>query len=53
MKEFIKAYVADGKVKVNNANVVKTDVKCLNGVIHVIDKVILPPEKKNVTDKAK
>ena len=42
----IRIKVADGKVKVNNANVVKTDVKSLNGVIHVIDKVILPPEKK-------
>lgn len=33
-------------VKVNNANVVKTDIECTNGVIHVIDSVILPPEKK-------
>jgi uncharacterized surface protein with fasciclin (FAS1) repeats len=30
------------KVKVDNANVVKTDVECENGVIHVIDAVILP-----------
>jgi uncharacterized surface protein with fasciclin (FAS1) repeats len=29
-------------VKVNNANVVKTDIACSNGVIHVIDSVILP-----------
>jgi len=29
-------------VKVNGANVVKTDIECTNGVIHVIDKVILP-----------
>jgi uncharacterized surface protein with fasciclin (FAS1) repeats len=42
----IRIKVADGKVKVNGANVVKTDVKCSNGVIHVIDKVILPPKKK-------
>lgn len=34
--------VADGKVKVDNANVVKTDIECDNGVIHVIDSVILP-----------
>ena len=38
--------VKDGKVKVNKANVVKTDIACKNGVIHVIDAVILPPEKK-------
>jgi uncharacterized surface protein with fasciclin (FAS1) repeats len=29
-------------VKVNGANVVKADIECSNGVIHVIDKVILP-----------
>ncbi len=29
-------------VKVNGANVIKTDIGCTNGVIHVIDKVILP-----------
>jgi uncharacterized surface protein with fasciclin (FAS1) repeats len=27
---------------VNNAKVVKADIKASNGVIHVIDKVILP-----------
>ena len=31
-----------GKVKVDNANVVKTDIVCTNGVIHVIDSVIMP-----------
>jgi uncharacterized surface protein with fasciclin (FAS1) repeats len=29
-------------VKVDGASVVKTDVECTNGVIHVIDSVILP-----------
>ena len=32
-------------VTVNNASVVAADVKASNGVIHVIDTVILPPEK--------
>jgi uncharacterized surface protein with fasciclin (FAS1) repeats len=31
-----------GGVKVDNANVVKTDIACTNGVIHVIDSVLLP-----------
>jgi uncharacterized surface protein with fasciclin (FAS1) repeats len=31
-----------GGVKVDNANVIKTDIACTNGVIHVIDSVILP-----------
>ncbi|MGA7751968.1 MAG: fasciclin domain-containing protein [Candidatus Sulfotelmatobacter sp.] len=34
--------VEGGKVMVDNANVVKTDIACSNGVIHVIDSVILP-----------
>ena len=32
----------DGKVMVQNANVVKTDIDASNGVIHVIDTVIMP-----------
>ena len=33
-----------GGVKLNGtANVVKTDIECTNGVIHVLDAVILPP----------
>jgi uncharacterized surface protein with fasciclin (FAS1) repeats len=35
--------VSEGKVKINDANVVKTDIECSNGVIHVIDAVLLPP----------
>ena len=38
----VKIEVKDGKVKVNDANVVKTDILCKNGVIHIIDAVILP-----------
>jgi uncharacterized surface protein with fasciclin (FAS1) repeats len=29
-------------VKVNNAKVIKTDIVCSNGVIHVIDTVLVP-----------
>jgi transforming growth factor-beta-induced protein len=32
----------DGGVYVDNAKVVKTDIVCSNGVIHVIDTVIMP-----------
>ena len=31
-----------GKVMVDNATVVKADIACSNGVIHVIDTVVLP-----------
>ena len=36
--------LTDGQVKVDGATVVKTDINCSNGVIHVIDVVILPPD---------
>jgi len=36
----IKTY--GSTVKVDNANVIKTDIECSNGVIHVIDAVVLP-----------
>jgi uncharacterized surface protein with fasciclin (FAS1) repeats len=29
-------------VKIDNAKVVTTDIECSNGVIHVIDTVLLP-----------
>jgi uncharacterized surface protein with fasciclin (FAS1) repeats len=35
--------VKDGKVKVNDANVIQPDIVASNGVIHAIDRVILPP----------
>ena len=37
------AITTEGGVKLNGtSNVVKTDIECTNGVIHVIDAVILP-----------
>ncbi len=32
----------DGKVMVENARVVQTDIMATNGVIHVIDSVMIP-----------
>lgn len=34
--------VSDGEVNIDNAKVVMVDIMCDNGIIHVIDKVILP-----------
>lgn len=36
--------VMGGNVKINNATVIKADVMTSNGVIHVIDTVLLPSE---------
>lgn len=47
----IDIVVKDGKVTVDGANVVKTDIECSNGVIHVIDSVILPADK-DIVDTA-
>ncbi|GAB4141927.1 MAG: hypothetical protein Tsb009_11940 [Planctomycetaceae bacterium] len=38
----VKIEVKNGKVFIDGAQVVKTDIHCSNGVIHVIDSVILP-----------
>jgi len=42
----IKVTVKGDKVMVAKATVVKTDVMASNGVIHVIDTVMMPPAKK-------
>jgi uncharacterized surface protein with fasciclin (FAS1) repeats len=42
----LKVETKDGEVKVNGAKVVKTDIACKNGVIHVIDTVLLSPDDK-------
>jgi uncharacterized surface protein with fasciclin (FAS1) repeats len=46
----VEIKVADGKVSVDGANVVATDVACKNGVIHIIDAVIMP--KPDIVDTA-
>ena len=41
--ESVKFTLGDGVAMVNDANIVATDIETSNGVIHVIDTVILPP----------
>ena len=43
----LKVSFSEGKVRVNEALLLNADIKCSNGVIHVIDSVILPPEPAN------
>ncbi len=40
--ERVKIDASDAGVKVNDASVVQTDIGCTNGIIHVIDSVLLP-----------
>ncbi|MEB3161083.1 MAG: fasciclin domain-containing protein [Synechocystis sp.] len=42
--EMITVKVKNGKVKVNKAEVIQADIDASNGVIHVINQVILPPD---------
>ena len=39
----VKISAKNGKVMINDANVVTPNIETSNGVIHVIDRVILPP----------
>ena len=55
----IRISVKDGKVMINDAQVVTADIAASNGVIHVINKIILPPadgvmmeDKKDIVDTA-
>lgn len=38
----LKVSIKDGKVMIGNATVVTADITASNGVIHVVDKVLLP-----------
>ncbi len=40
--ETVKVTVKDREAMIDNAKILKTDIVCDNGVIHVIDSVILP-----------
>src|SRR4029079_11150274 len=40
----VKVTTKGGKVTINDATVIKADTAASNGIIHVIDKVILPPQ---------
>ena len=42
--ELLAIKVENNAVLVNSATVLKTDILCSNGVIHVIDAVLLPPK---------
>jgi uncharacterized surface protein with fasciclin (FAS1) repeats len=39
----VKVRVSQGKVTIGGAGVIATDIGASNGVIHVIDKVLIPP----------
>ena len=40
--EMLEVSIEDGSVMINNATVVSADIEAANGVVHVIDTVLLP-----------
>ena len=40
----------EGQVRVNDAAILNADIECSNGVIHVIDSVLLPPTPETAKD---
>ena len=47
--EKVKLKLKDGQVLVNKSNVIKADINTANGVIHIIDKVLLPKDRTQKT----
>ncbi len=45
-KKMITLEVKDGALYLNKSKVTTADVKCSNGVIHIIDTVLMPPMAK-------
>jgi uncharacterized surface protein with fasciclin (FAS1) repeats len=45
-KKAIKLEVKEGALYLNESKVTAADVACTNGVIHIIDTVLLPPADK-------
>ena len=51
-KKTFKVSNTDKGLFINMSKVVMADIQCSNGVIHVIDSVLLPPAEKAYTKKA-
>ncbi|MCL4160671.1 UNVERIFIED_CONTAM: hypothetical protein GTU68_010726 [Idotea baltica] len=48
----VQIKVKDGAVTFNNAKLLKADIDCSNGVVHVIDSVLIPAATPDVVDTA-
>ena len=44
--------VSDSGITVNDANVITPDIVASNGIIHIIDKVLLPPEESEIDTRS-
>ncbi|CAF3711658.1 unnamed protein product [Rotaria sp. Silwood1] len=45
--DFVTVTRQNNQIKVNDATVIASDIVASNGIIHVIDKVLMPPSKND------
>lgn len=45
--DYVTVTKQNNKIKVNDAVVIAGDIQAKNGIIHVIDKVLMPPSKSD------
>ena len=51
-KKSIQVSKKEDGLFLNDSKVVKTDIMCSNGIIHVIDAVLMPPNQADIVDTA-
>jgi len=51
-KKDLTLQVKDKALYLNDSKVVKADIKCTNGIIHVVDSVLLPPKSTKTSKTA-
>ena len=49
--DFVTITLSESGIVVNDANVISADIETSNGVIHVINKVLLPPPSDDATNE--
>ena len=49
--ESVTITIKDGRLQINEAGVISNDIEASNGIIHVIDQVLLPAKKSTPTVK--
>ncbi len=48
----VRISIRDGRITINDANVISNDIEASNGIIHVIDQVLLPGQKTSDNQKS-
>ncbi len=43
--EEVEISVSDAGIMINDAHIIATDIEASNGIVHIIDKIVLPPSQ--------